>query len=118
MSLKSRLRATVAATTGGGDFAKRRRDQERQQATAKRRQQDAARRERERDKIADVRQRERARADTRVAAARKHKPARPARPAHDYRRCRDRDCERTACTAYRDGIAYGLELAAAAESRA
>jgi hypothetical protein len=117
MTLKSMLSATLGTPTGGGDFAKRRRAQDRQQVTAKRQQQSAARRQRERGKLGAVRQQERTRADARVAKARRNPARRPARPAHDYRRCRDRDCERGPCTAWRDGIEYGLELAAAAEAR-
>ncbi|HTW00237.1 MAG TPA: hypothetical protein VMF87_08035 [Streptosporangiaceae bacterium] len=31
------------------------------------------------------------------------------RPAHDYARCRDKDCERLACQAWREGRAEGFE---------
>jgi len=118
MSLKQALRARLGTTAGGGDFAARRGAQRREAAAAERKRKAAAQRDRVNQRVAGVRQRERARADARVAAARKKKPARrPARPGHDYRRCRDHDCERAACAAYRDGIAYGLELAAVAESR-
>jgi hypothetical protein len=51
--------------------------------------------------------RERQAVKARAAKARwKKAPARrPGRPAHDYRNCRDADCERVACEAYREGWA-------------
>jgi hypothetical protein len=107
--------------SGGGDLAKRRRAAGRAAAVAKRKQEAAERRARERARIAEVRKTERARARERVAAARKterekakaraakKRPAssgpRPAR--HEYASCRDADCERAACEAYRDGRATG-----------
>jgi hypothetical protein len=51
----------------------------------------------------------------RLAASRKKPAARKA--AHRYESCRDRDCERLACVAYRDGYEEGYELGAAAAGR-
>lgn len=98
---------------GGGDFAKRRGAQAREAAAAKRKAETAERRARERERIAAVRQRERAKARERVAAARKaerekakrKRPASRSRPErHDYHRCRDLECQRIACEAYREGV--------------
>jgi hypothetical protein len=55
-----------------------------------------------------------------AAAAKRAKAAAPkaARPQHDYRTCRDPECRRYGCTAYRDGYANGLATAEAlAEAR-
>jgi hypothetical protein len=104
--------------SGGGDMAKRRRAAERSAATAKRQADRKAQRARERERIAAVRQAERAKARERVAAARKSERAkakakrpgssRPRPQKHDYRRCRDADCERVACEAWREGFDEGL----------
>jgi len=62
----------------------------------------------------------RAAAEKKAVTARKRAAAaaaRQARPKHEYARCKDTGCERAACQAYREGVADGLELAAAAESR-
>jgi hypothetical protein len=40
---------------------------------------------------------------------RKRPAARPAAPQHDYHSCRDPDCQRRACTAYREGFADGID---------
>jgi hypothetical protein len=40
---------------------------------------------------------------------RKRTTPRPGRPVHDYGRCRDKDCERVACEAWREGRAEGFE---------
>ena len=113
---------------GGGDFARRRRAQDRAADTAKRRAETAERRAREREKITAVRQRERAKARERVAAARKaerekakrKRPAGRSRPErHDYRNCRDAECQRVACEAYREGHGDGwMEGYAAGQSSA
>lgn len=103
-----------------GDFGKRKRAAQRaaraEAAKAKR----AAERQRVNERIAAARKKERERAAQRVSAARRTErrkaearatraraarkpPRRPGRPAHDYRNCRDHDCERVACEAYREG---------------
>lgn len=38
---------------------------------------------------------------------RKTPASRAGRPAHPYQACRDEDCERTACEAYKEGYAQG-----------
>ena len=47
----------------------------------------------------DFRKRQRAAAAAKRKAARKRRAAR-----HDYHRCRDLDCQRVACEAYREGV--------------
>jgi hypothetical protein len=111
---------------GGGDFGRRGRAARAAAARRKRQEAAAARRQAERDRIAAVRkaerergarraaaarQAERARGDARVARAKagSRPAARPGRPAHDYRDCRDDACERPACMAWRDGLAEGRE---------
>lgn len=65
-------------------------------------------------KVADVRGVERARAAERIAAAKAKAPRPPAGrgrgPAHDWVLCRDADCERAVCEAYREGVDDGREL--------
>jgi hypothetical protein len=46
------------------------------------------------------------------AAARRQK-ARAEAPKHDYHSCRDDNCQRRACTAYREGFADGVASASA-----
>jgi hypothetical protein len=111
--------------SGGGDFGKRRRARRRAEAAAARKAKRAAERQRvservaaarkaERDRgearVSATRQRERAKADARVAKARaaRKPPRRPGRPSHDYARCRDHDCQRPACEAWREGFQDGL----------
>lgn len=83
-------------------------------AADKRRQAAEARRQRKRETAARRREaakaRRKAAADRRraAAAARRKTPAKrtgPAKPAHDYRTCRDPECRRHACVAYREGMA-------------
>ena len=45
----------------------------------------------------------------RQAAAPKKRPKPPARPAHNYRACRDPECGRQACQAWREGYADGYQ---------
>jgi hypothetical protein len=55
-----------------------------------------------------------------AAAARRAKAARPKlqRPQHDYATCRDPDCHRYGCVAFRDGYDRGAaDAAALAEAR-
>ncbi len=44
-------------------------------------------------------------------AKRKKAAARKARPQHNYRTCRDEDCQRVACEAYAEGYADGMAAA-------
>lgn len=103
-----------------GDFGKRKRAAARAAATAERRRKREAHRRRVNDRVAAVRKRERARAGERVRRERQkaaervrkaraaRKPARrSARPAHSYQTCRDQDCQRIACEAYRQGLDDG-----------
>ena len=105
-----------------GDFGRRRRAAQRSAAAEQRKAKRAAERQRVNERIEAARRRERQRgnarvrrererADGRVKAARaKARPARkPGRPAHDYSRCRDHDCQRAACEAYREGVADGMD---------
>ena len=82
-----------------GDFKARKR----KAATAERQRKRKAVRERQaarrRQAAAERRARERARRE----AARKRRP-RPRAPQHDYATCRDRDCMRHPCLAYRQGL--------------
>lgn len=74
-------------------------------------------RERQRRRESAARRRETARARRKAAAdrrkaaaaerrrkARAKRPAPARKPAHDYRLCRDEECARHACRAYRDGL--------------
>lgn len=110
-----------------GDFAKRQRTAGRRKAAAERKarrdeqrrrtnERVAAARRAERQKAAERLRREQARAAERVKAAKAkaRPPRKPGRPRHDYRTCRDHDCERVACEAYREGVADGMD----AEERA
>jgi hypothetical protein len=100
-----------------GDFGKRRRAKQRAERAearkAKRAEQRKKERERADQRVSATRRRERAKAAERVAKAKAaRKPARrPGRPSHDYRNCRDHDCERPACEAYREGVADGMDAA-------
>jgi hypothetical protein len=113
---------------GGGDFAKRTRAKKRADEAAARREKRkadrAATKRRERDQTGEARKAENGRSRTRVAAARKAErakaarkrpPSRPRPQRHDYRNCRDHDCQRDACEAYREGVADGIELAEAGQ---
>lgn len=121
---KPRGSALTHVCAGGGDFAARRAREDRRAAAAARRQKEreriAAARAAERAKaarrVADTRRRERQKADARVARlkAKRRPSAARSRAAHQYQSCRDRECARPACVAYRDGIEYGIELATAA----
>lgn len=116
---------------GGGDFGRRGKAQKaakaRAAAKAQRQKQAADRRQAERDRIraareaeqdkarkriARVRTAERDRADQRVARARAGRaaPARAPRPAHDHRACRDQDCQRPLCLAWREALMLGQEI--------
>ena len=115
-----------------GDFGKRRRARQRAERAEARKQTRAETRKRvnervaaarnaERDRaaarVSATRRRERARADARVAKAKaaRKPPRRAGRPAHDYRNCRDHDCQRAACEAYREGVADGMDAAEEAQ---
>jgi hypothetical protein len=114
-----------------GDFGKRRRARKRAEAAAARKAKRAAERERVNARVVAARQREReraaqrvsatrrlerARADARVARAKAARPASRPRPSsHDWRNCRDHDCQRPACEAYREGVADGMDAAEEAQ---
>ena len=87
------------------DFKKRKRAAARKRATDERRRRRKAVRERQaarrRQAAAGRRARERARRPT------KTRTPRPRPPAHDYHVCRDEDCGKYGCTAFRDGVATG-----------
>src|SRR6266705_1098408 len=103
------------------DFKKRKAaGQRREAAEAKRakafaaRAREVAARQARREKENEARRARRAREDAarRGRRAKETSRAKTSR-AHDYRNCRDHDCERAACEAYREGIADGTELAEA-----
>jgi histone H1/5 len=103
------------------DYKKRVAAEKRRQATEARRKAAAEKRRRARERKAATRARQReaarvrrkAAADRRkaAAAARRKGPARtrsrPAQPKHDFRTCRDGECERYACVAYKEGYEDG-----------
>ena len=96
--------------TGGGLKKQRAAYERRQAATARREREKAARQvRRQREEGARKKRRQREDEQRRERRAREkakaRKPRRPGRPAHDYANCRDHDCERTACEAWRDGYA-------------
>jgi len=68
----------------------------------------AAEKRRERRKAATARRREAKRKRTAAAKARKAaaktRSPRPRPPAHDYQTCRDPECEKYGCLAYRQGV--------------
>lgn len=91
--------------SNAGDFQKR-----------KRKAASAAKRAKVNARVAGVRATERRRANERVAAVRaKHKAKgkssspRKAAERHDYRACRDRDCRRVACEAWKEALEEGFE---------
>jgi hypothetical protein len=104
MSVKSALRATFGTSAGGG-FDAPRRAHERAELAAKHRKQEATRRARVDARIAGVRAAERRKSDARVARLKASRPSRSRSGGHDYRSCRDGDCQRPACEAYRVGFA-------------
>lgn len=87
------------------DFAKRKAKAKRDAATAARRQKRKAAAARKRARAAERRRQatERRRAKKRAAAAQ------PARPRHDYHTCREPDCQRLTCQAWREGHKEGYE---------
>ena len=107
-----------------GDFGQRQRAAKRKTAAAQRKAKRAEQRQRVNERIAAARRAERHRANQRVLRERERaaerlkraKAARPpsrkpGRPRHDYRNCRDHDCQRIACEAYREGVADGMDAA-------
>lgn len=97
------------------DFRQRKAAQARREKAARRREAAAAKRraaaERKRQRAAAARARRKEAAQRRKAAAAERRKAARARPpaprprqAHDYRTCRDQDCERHVCTVFREGI--------------
>jgi len=113
--------------SGGGGLKRKRAAAERQAERDKRRAREreirAAERKRAQERVNTTRAKERQRARERVAVARAKAKApsptgrsasRPAgrggRPQHDWALCRDAECERQVCEAYREGVADGREL--------
>jgi len=101
--------------TNRGDFAKRKRQaaagEKREKARAARAGEVAARRAR-RQKENEARRARRAAEDAARRGRRAREAAQSKAPrVHDYRNCRDHDCERAACEAYREGITDGTEMA-------
>lgn len=107
-----------------GDFRQRKAAQRRKIRAAATAKQRAAEREKQREKIAQVRERERARsraqiarlkashaaklADARAKAKQPYsRPSKPRKPPHDYHSCRDDDCQRPICVAFKDGYRDG-----------
>lgn len=105
---KRRKRAAERSTAAAA--AKQRRAQERERVNARVAAAREAERDRARGKVTAARRAERAKADARVARAKAAKAAKrpPVRPSHDYRNCRDHDCERAACEAWREAYAEGV----------
>lgn len=93
--------------TGGGGLKRKRAAAARQQAAADQRARERKIRADERavaaQRVRQVRAAERRKAAARVAAARKKRPAGPRKP-HNWRTCRDAECEQRVCEAYRDGL--------------
>jgi hypothetical protein len=112
--------------SNAGDFGKRKRARQRAERQAAAKAKRAEQRQRANERVAraraterrrasrrvrETRRRERERAAERVKRARasRPKPRKSGRPAHDYRNCRDHDCTRQACEAYREGLADAEE---------
>ena len=105
------------------DFRKRKASAGRRAAAGEKRAKRAAARAKEvaarrarRERENEARRARRAREDEgrRRRRAKEQAPGgRAARDKHDYRNCRDHDCERQACEAYREGVADGAEKAEA-----
>jgi hypothetical protein len=92
------------------DFKARRRAADRHADAQKRRARAAARQKAAAAaKRAKAAERRRAAADKRraVARAKRNRPARPARPPHDYRTCTDPACHRYACLAWKEAFQEG-----------
>jgi hypothetical protein len=106
--------------TGGGRFKQlagrearaRAASAERQKSAEARERETAARRERRRkedEARRGRRLREREASKAKTARAKARPPSRrSSRPTHDYRRCRDADCQRIPCEAYREGYDDGF----------
>jgi hypothetical protein len=93
----SPLRHVCATKT---DFRKRKAKAKRDAATAKRREKRKAAAARKRARVAERRK---------AAAARRRKGRQaPAKPRHDYQTCREDDCQRQACQAWREGRKEGF----------
>ncbi len=88
-------------------------EEKRKKAAAERAREVTARRAR-REKETAARRARRTREDEgrRKRRAKEKAPAgRAPRQAHDYRKCRDEDCARPVCEAYREGVDRGAEMA-------
>ena len=94
---KAAKRAGRKQAAPKSDFRKRKDEAKRaaKREAARERRKDAA----DRRKVAAAKRRERAK------AKRSAPGKRSGRPAHDYRTCRDGDCQRHACRAYVEGVA-------------
>ena len=113
-----------------GDFRKRRTARKRKVRAAARAAVRAGERDKQRAKIAAVRERERQRSraqaarlkasyELRLAAAKaktgqQHKgperpKPRPRRPPHEYQSCADKDCQRPVCVAFKEGHREGYQ---------
>jgi hypothetical protein len=107
-----------------GEFRSRRTAQRRKARAAARGRARAAERDRQRARIVAVRERERQRSRAQIArltaryeirltaakarASQPHKsPPRPRRPPHEYQSCKDADCQRPVCVAFRQGYKDG-----------
>ncbi len=107
-----------------GDFRKRKTAYRRKVQAAARVKARTAGRDKQSAKIAAVRERERQRSRAQIArlkasyelrltaakakAGQQHKsPARPRRPPHEYQSCRDKDCQRPVCVAFKEGYRDG-----------
>jgi hypothetical protein len=111
-----------------GDFGKRKRARQRAERAEAAKQKRAEARKRAGERVEAARRRERQRGNERVrrerqkaaerarrAKAARKPPRRPGRPAHDYTRCRDHDCQRPACESYREGVEDGMDAAERAQ---
>jgi hypothetical protein len=109
-----------------GDFRRRKTERQRKIRAAARAKTRTAERDKQREKIAAVRARERQRSraqiarlkaayERRLAAERakaktKHQAppkSKPRRPPHEYQSCRDKNCQRPVCVAFKEGYREG-----------
>jgi hypothetical protein len=109
-----------------GDYRRRKAEHQRKIRAAARARTKAAERDKQREKISAVRARERQRslaqitrlkasyekrlAAERARAGQQHKApprSRPRRPPHEYQSCRDKDCMRPVCVAFKEGYRDG-----------
>jgi hypothetical protein len=86
-------------------------DRKARRAAVRKRETEARRARRKREEDARRARRGKERAAVRARTAKAAPASRPRRPAHPYRTCRDGDCQRPACLAYREGIETGASMA-------